>query len=52
MTTEIDKMIKKLVILDKNEFNNKQKEELNSLAEEVVIYDTIPQNDEEAINRT
>lgn len=43
--------IKKLVILDKNDFNKKQKEELKKLVKEVVIYEDMPKNDEEAIKR-
>jgi glycerate dehydrogenase len=43
--------IKKLVILDKNDFNEKQKKELKDLAEEIIIYENTPKNDEEAIKR-
>lgn len=43
--------IKKLVILDKNDFNEEQKKELRKLAKEVVIYEDTPKDDEEAIKR-
>ena len=43
--------IKKLVVLDRNEFNEEQKKELKSLAEEVVIYDDMPKDEEEASKR-
>ena len=43
--------IKKLVILDKNEFNKEQRDELKKLAREIMIYDDMPKNDEEAIKR-
>lgn len=43
--------INKLVILDKNDFNEEQKKELNNLAKEVIIYEDIPKDDEEAIKR-
>ncbi len=43
--------IKKLVVLDKNNFNEQQKQELKSLAKEVVIYEDTPKDDNEAIKR-
>jgi len=43
--------IKKLVVLDKNDFNEKQIKELEGLAEEVVIYKEMPKNDDEAFQR-
>jgi len=43
--------IKKLVILDKNNFNEEQKKELKGLAKEVIIYEDIPKDDEEVIKR-
>jgi len=43
--------VKKLVVLDKNDFNEQQKQELKNLAKEVVIYEDTPKDDEEAIKR-
>ena len=43
--------IKKLVVLDNNEFNEPQKSELKSLAKEFSIFESQPANDEEAIKR-
>lgn len=43
--------IKKLVILDKNDFNEEQKKELKRLAKEVIIYEDIPKDDKGAIKR-
>jgi len=43
--------INKLVVLDKNDFNPKQREELKKLANVVVIFDDLPKNDGEAIKR-
>jgi len=43
--------IKKLVVLDKNEFNEKQISELKTMADEVIIYNDMPKNEEETINR-
>lgn len=43
--------IKKLVILDKNEFNQKQKEELKKVANQIIIFDDLPINDNDAIKR-
>lgn len=43
--------IKKLVVLDKNDFNEQQKQELKSLSKEVIIYDNMPKDDDEAIKR-
>ena len=43
--------INKLVILDKNDFNEEQKKELKELAEEIIVYENTPKNDKEAIKR-
>lgn len=43
--------INKLIVLDKNEFNPKQKEELFKIANQVIIFDDLPKNDDEAIKR-
>jgi glycerate dehydrogenase len=43
--------IKKLVVLDKNGFNQEQRKELKRLAHNVQIFDDIPKNDAEAIKR-
>jgi glycerate dehydrogenase len=43
--------INKLVVLDKNEFNGRQRDELKRLAKEVVIYEDMPKSDDEAIRR-
>ncbi|MFH0755188.1 MAG: hypothetical protein V1910_00780 [bacterium] len=43
--------INKLVVLDKNEFNQKQREEIKKLAVQVSIFDDLPKNDDEAIER-
>jgi len=43
--------IKKLVVLDKNDFNEEQKNELRTLANEVIIYNDMPKSEEEAIER-
>lgn len=44
--------LNKLVILDKNEFNPKQREELKKLAKEFTIFEDLPKDDIEAIKRT
>jgi glycerate dehydrogenase len=51
MEQENKMKIEKLVVLDKNDFNEKQKEELRGLADEVIIYDDTPKNDKEAVER-
>lgn len=43
--------INKLVILDKNEFNLKQKNELKKIADQFNVFDDLPKNDNEAIKR-
>lgn len=43
--------IDKLVVLDKNGFNPKQREELKKLARQVIIFEDLPENDWEAIKR-
>jgi len=44
-------LISKLVVLDKNDFNEKQKQELEALAKETVIFEDLPKDDGEAIER-
>lgn len=46
-----EKEIKKLVVLDKNKFSEKQKQGLKDLADEVAVYEDMPKNDEEAVKR-
>jgi len=43
--------IKKLVVLDKNEFNEQQKQELKGLAQEVLIFEDLPKDEAEAMKR-
>jgi lactate dehydrogenase-like 2-hydroxyacid dehydrogenase len=43
--------IRKLVVLDKNQFSEQQKREIKTLAKEVVFYEDLPKDDEEAIRR-
>jgi len=43
--------VKKLVILDKNDFNENQKKELKTLAKEVIVYNDMPESEKEAIKR-
>jgi len=43
--------LNKLVILDKNEFNPKQREELKKLAKEFAVFEDLPKDDAEAIKR-
>ncbi len=48
---DIPMKIRKLVVLDKNEFSEEQKEELRKLADQFVIFDDMPKEDSEAIKR-
>jgi phosphoglycerate dehydrogenase-like enzyme len=43
--------LKKIVVLDKNDFSDKQKEQLKALADEVEIYDDMPKDDGDVIQR-
>ncbi len=43
--------LNKIIVLDKNEFTQKQRDELKRLAKEIIFYEDLPKDDDEAIKR-